>query len=84
MKLTEIFGKTLYYYNGWNGNLEQIKIDSISASNGYFTFVGNGFWGSERKIYVPADKVDELIATGKASATDTIDHCTIEKEWKIK
>ena len=84
MKLTEIFGKTLYYNNGWDEETELVIIDTISANAGYYVFTGIGFWGDEDHITVPADNVDELITSGKTILTDVIGSRRITKEWIIK
>lgn len=86
ISILEIFGKTITSYDGWNGDHKSIKITSVSFNeeSDEFKFSGPGYWGNELSIWVPKSKVEELFETGKASTENTIDHCSIVKEWTIK
>ena len=85
MKLSEIFGKTISYYNSWNGLNRIIKVDCITIADdaSEIRLSGLGRWGTTQIIYIPIDKVDELMETGRASTFTTIDHCNVSKEWCI-
>lgn len=86
MKLTEIFGMTISSYDSWNGDHTTLKVESISVTDSKteIVFAGKGYWGNRQHIYVPIEKVDELMEKGKASRSTTIDHCDVTKEWKIQ
>ena len=85
IKFTEIFGKEISSYDGWNGDHKTITIDGISfcKESNEIIFTGKGYRGNEQKVYVPILIVDELMEKGKASATYEIDHCVIRKEWEF-
>lgn len=85
MKLAEIFGKSLTSYDSWNGDHKVIKVSSISITEDgkEIIFSGKGYWGNEQKIYVPADQVDELLEMNSITLSNTIDHCSVNKEIKF-
>jgi len=80
-----IFGKVLNSYDSWNGDHKTITISKIEfiAESNEFKFSGIGYWGNEQNIYVPKEKVEVLLETGRASSDTTIDHCSIRKEWSM-
>ena len=85
MKLSEIFGKTISSYDSWNGDYKTLKVECITITDDAreIRFAGHGRWGTMQTIYCPIDKVDELMETGKASTSTTIDHCNVSMEWCI-
>ena len=85
MKLSEIFGKSISYYDEFNGDRKSVKISCISSTedNKHICFSGMGRWGKEIKIYVPIEVVDYLITSRVASTAHEIDHCTCLTTWTI-
>ena len=85
MKLSEIFGMTISSYDSWNGDHMTLKVECITITDdaSEIRFAGRNRWGTMSVIYIPINKVDELIETGRATKSTTIDHCNVSKEWCI-
>lgn len=85
MKLSEIFGKFLSSYDSWNGDHKVIKVEHICLTDDAqeIMFSGKGYWGNFQKIYVPIDRVDQLLEIKSITMSDTIDHCSVCREVKF-
>ena len=85
MKLSELFGKSISYYDEFNGDRKSVKISCISSTedNKNICFSGIDRCGKEKKIYVPIELVDYLMKSRVASTTHEIDHCICLATWTI-
>lgn len=80
-----IFNKKVSVYDEWNGSNTQVTVKTIGITEDgkEIFFSGISYWGNPIKVYIPAELVDTLIETGKATTSQEIDHCTIGKTWAI-
>lgn len=79
----ELVGKKLHTYDSWNGSSCTITIEYSEPESGGRRFIGANSYGGQSGIYVPDDMLASLIETGKAEATQEIDHCTVRKTWTL-
>ena len=86
MKAKEIaralIGKTIFYWNSWNGECDSFVIGHIEIGHTASVRLRYGRdrgWG----VFVPKSLLPTLISTGRCEYNFCIEGCNCIEEWKL-
>lgn len=76
-----LIGKTISYYDGWNGSSNQFKIGYIKneqTSVHVFPERGKG-WG----VFIPKNIIPTLLKDGEYTKSNEIERCSYKIHWAL-
>ena len=85
MKIREmrelLIGKEICYYNGFNGYLDYFVIGHVVKKGS--TILVHRPDGNGEGIFIPQEKLSELVRERYCTILQTIEGCTFREEWKL-
>jgi hypothetical protein len=76
-----LIGKTISYFDGWNGSYSYFKIGYLKkdgTSVHVFPEKGKG-WG----VFIPIRIIPTLIEKGQYKASNEVERCSYETTWEL-